>query len=506
MFLKQSSDKQAKPVSIELNTRLAQRQLFSRFVFTLIICFVLIQGTVTALLIYQQHYQAKQMMMGMKIEYQRLLTFETNEKLEHVVMSSPAKLRDNAMSIIRKNGAQTQELVAGLAIVETPIQLDDYLLLESDWFDFLTYQQYMTIKLSAEDSAIGSSNETDSKGLMTEYWLVLHVPIKLAALIEKLLLVAVVLSLLSLLICLIVWRLLRVTLLPLHSLARGLDQHEHWQQDELVLTGTHCTNEKSKERSQKGLGALNQSVKQTMNHLKSANKNVSDTLDAIAHDLRTPLSRILLATEKALMPVSKEQGENHEITLIHQHEIMASALSDCAESASQANQMLTTLMKINDEAIGRHEIIKTSVLLNPLMLNVLSWYEEIAEEKGISIELLKRDDLACITDPNRLTQILVNLVDNSIKYSEQGDHIVLDFRQDDMNVYISVTDTGIGIEQDKHEAIFERLYRVDHSRSQTGYGLGLAMVKVMIESLNASIELESELGRGSEFRIRLPKK
>ena len=504
MSLKQDSSGLQKPDAIELTTRLAQRQLFSRFVVTLVICFILIQGIVTALLIYQQHVEAKKMMASMKIEYQRLLIFESNAKLEHVATSYPAKLRDNAMSIIRQNDKGEQSLVAGIEMNETPIPLANYLQSESHWIDFLNYQRYLTIKLSTEEN----TDDLDAKSneAIVEYWLVLHIPIKLEALVEKWLLVAGVLTLLSVFICLIVWRLLRVTLLPLHTLARGLDKHQHWQQDELELDGTDCFEEKSMLKHKKGLGALNQSVNQTMIHLKGANKSMSNTLDAIAHDLRTPLSRVLLTAEKALMPEIEEQDESVDDRFTRKNAILRSALSDCAESASQANQMLTTLMKINDEVIGRHEIIKESVSLNALLLNVLSWYEEIAEDKGISIELRKRSDIKCITDPNRLTQILVNLVDNSIKYSEQGDEIILDFSEDDSSIYIRVSDTGLGIEESKHEAIFERLYRVDHSRSKTGYGLGLAMVKVMLASLNASIGLKSQLGQGSEFCIRLPKR
>ena len=483
--------------SIEHTTHLAQGQLYLRFVLTLILCFVVIQVIVTALLIYQQHFQAKQMMTSLKVEYQRFLVFESSEKLEHVLTSSPDKLLDNSMGVMRLDES-TLSHVAGLEFNNSNILLEQYLTSDTDWIDFLLGQPYLTIKLNAEKKVLTDTSESEYKSTVPIYWLVLDVPTKLAALVEKWVLIAAVLILLSILISVVVWRLLHATLQPLHVLAKGLDDHQNghqaWQQEEIISDkDSHGIQRKPKSRS-KGLEALNQGVNQSMMRLKSANLSMSHTLDAIAHDLRTPLSRILLSSEKVLGTQSEQKNENLLI-----------ALSDCAESASQASQLLMTLMKINDEVIGRHDIVKESVSLKGLASTVMSWYEEIAEEKGIKLILDQLDDVTWETDPKRLTQILVNLVDNSIKYSEKGDEIRMTWGIKGQECYLSVVDTGIGIDQVNQQAIFERLYRVDHSRSQAGYGLGLAMVKVMLDSLGASIDVTSALGEGSKFSISLPK-
>ena len=507
MSLKQTKGEGVSQGGIETTTRLAQGQLFSRFVVTLILCFVVIQLIVTGLLIYQQHFQAKQMMTSLKSEYQRLLIFESRDKLEHVLLSYPEKLLDNAMSVIKQTDNGEQSFVAGVSMGQTPIPINEFLLSDSSWLDFLLAQPYLAIKLSPEKTLL---EEGKAVLIETEYWLVVNVPAKLSALIEKWVFVGLILAVLSILISFIVWRLIGDTLQPLHALAKGLDNHKVGQgvsEQEALLAKSAFSDEaksqgKRRHHTSKGLEALNQGVNQVMYSLKGANVSMSHTLDAIAHDLRTPLSRILLSTEKALaVSLSRSSDE----TVKHNEETLrlVAALSDCAESASQATGLLTTLMRINDEAIGRHEIVKEKVSLKELSTDVVSWYEEIAEEKGIGLSASQVPDVVCMTDPKRLTQILVNLVDNSIKYSERGDEVKLNWGVKRGEAYISVSDTGIGIETDKQDAIFERLYRADHSRSQAGYGLGLAMVKVMLGSLNASIKVTSELGEGSEFRVLL---
>ena len=507
MSLKKTRGEDVNQGGIETTTRLAQRQLFSRFVLTLILCFIVIQGLVMALLIYQQNVQANQMMTSLKAEYQRILIFESSDELEHVLLSYPEKLIDNGLSVIKQTGKAKQDFIAGLAVDQTPVSLDEFLLSDSSWLDFLLAQPYLSMKLNPENALLEEGNQSVND---TEYWLILNVPAKLSALIEKWVFVGLILALLSILISFIVWRLIGDTLQPLHALAKGLDNYKVGQvaseQEALLNMSAFSDEAKLQEKrhhlTNKGLDVLNQGVNRVMYSLKEANLSMSHTLDAIAHDLRTPLSRILLSTEKALASSHSDLSDEAEF---HKDEVsrLVAALSDCAESASQATGLLTTLMKINDEAIGRHEIVKESISLKELCLNVISWYKEIAEEKGIELIANHVPDIVCLTDPKRLTQILVNLVDNSIKYSEKGDEIQLCWGMKGHDCFISVKDTGIGIEADKQEAIFERLYRVDHSRSQAGYGLGLAMVKVMLDSLNASIRVSSELGEGSEFCVLL---
>lgn len=129
----------------------------------------------------------------------------------------------------------------------------------------------------------------------------------------------------------------------------------------------------------------------------------------------------------------------------------------------------------------------------------------MAEEKQISLIVNTSDKEAIQSDPDKLTQILVNLVDNAIKYTPEKGKVKLDVQPQGVNsVAISVTDTGISVDPNEHTLIFKRLYRVDSSRSNTeGYGLGLSLAAAMVNNLGGRIELSSHLGQSSTFTIVL---
>jgi signal transduction histidine kinase len=101
-------------------------------------------------------------------------------------------------------------------------------------------------------------------------------------------------------------------------------------------------------------------------------------------------------------------------------------------------------------------------------------------------------------------QILANLVDNALKYSEDGSGVTIGAEKTDEGVALAVTDQGTGIPEEEAGRIWDRLYRGDLSRSQRGLGLGLSLVKAFTEAHGGSVAVESELGKGSTFRIVLP--
>ena len=142
--------------------------------------------------------------------------------------------------------------------------------------------------------------------------------------------------------------------------------------------------------------------------------------------------------------------------------------------------------------------------IEELLNTVAGWYEEIAEDKQIILKVLTDGDIVIQTEPNKLLQILVNLIDNAFKYTQQGGAITLAVKKNNrVDCYITVTDNGIGIEQEYQALIFKRLYRVDNSRNTPGYGLGLALSKAMIENLGGNIRVKSTFTLGSQFIITL---
>jgi signal transduction histidine kinase len=130
-------------------------------------------------------------------------------------------------------------------------------------------------------------------------------------------------------------------------------------------------------------------------------------------------------------------------------------------------------------------------------------YEYVAEEKRVEMIVNCPGPLPAHVDVNRIRQVFANLLDNAIKYTPEGGKVeVRGFVENGKSV-VEFVDTGIGIPKEEQARIWERLYRGDKSRSQRGLGLGLSLVKAFVEAHGGRISLESELGKGSKFRVQI---
>ncbi|MGF1684663.1 sensor histidine kinase [Photobacterium minamisatsumaniensis] len=460
----------------EQSTRLAQRWLFGRFVATVTLCFVIILLGIGLMQVYSLDGVDKKLLNSMGEEYQRILKYESDDKLIHVLEGNPDRLIENAITavVLSKNEEAIPQYIAGAKQDNIDIAFEYYQLDKRSWYQLLTEPHYLTLKLNSQQQ---------------DFWLILNVHPRLHSLFIQWSIMVGALALLCGIISLTVWRLLASTLSPIHRLAKTLDQANEWS------AAPASVNDHDKIEATNSLAVLNHSLELVHGRLQATISSMDNTLDAIAHDLRTPLSRIILTTEKTLagtIPPSNEQ--------------LTSALSDCAESAQQVSGMLNTLMKINDEAASKSSISYQNVDLHQLMIEVASWYEELAEDRTMHLDLSGLQPCMVETEPNRLMQIIVNLIDNSFKYTPKGGMIRLACGSQGTDVFLSVGDNGVGIAPEHHELIFKRLYRIDQSRTQSGYGLGLAMVKVMMESLKARVKVDSELGEGATFTLNLPNK
>jgi signal transduction histidine kinase len=134
---------------------------------------------------------------------------------------------------------------------------------------------------------------------------------------------------------------------------------------------------------------------------------------------------------------------------------------------------------------------------------VIDLYQYVAETNGLSVHWEAPEDLCARVDPDRMSQVLANLLDNAVKYTPAGGQIRLEgFMQGD-EIVIRVQDSGVGIPPEELPRIWERLYRGDPSRSKTGLGLGLSLVKAIVEAHGGRMEVQSEPGNGSTFCVHL---
>lgn len=214
-----------------------------------------------------------------------------------------------------------------------------------------------------------------------------------------------------------------------------------------------------------------------------------NALDHVAHDLRTPMTRLRVTAESALS--TTDPAKHRE------------ALSDCLEESERVLSMLTTLMDISEAETGTMKLNVSQVDLSELADEVMALYEDTADDAGVAIHVSVPPDLMVSADRDRLRQALANLVDNAIKYTPHGGRVELSARSGSSGVTIRVSDSGAGITAQDLPRIFDRLYRGDQSRTTRGLGLGLSLVRAYVEAQGGTVKVESIPGKGSIFELNL---
>lgn len=216
-----------------------------------------------------------------------------------------------------------------------------------------------------------------------------------------------------------------------------------------------------------------------------------NALDHVAHDLRTPMTRLRVTAESAL--ATTDPARHRE------------ALSDCLEESERVLAMLTTLMDISEAETGTMKLNLSEVDVAKLAAEVAAVYEDTAEDAAVALSVHVPEHLTVKADRDRLRQALANLVDNAIKYTPGGGQVTVEARRGEGTVSIGVRDTGAGIPEHEIPRIWDRLYRGDQSRGTRGLGLGLSLVRASVEAQGGKVSVDTTPGRGSTFTITLPK-
>ena len=218
----------------------------------------------------------------------------------------------------------------------------------------------------------------------------------------------------------------------------------------------------------------------------------TDFVSNVSHEMKTPLA--VIRNYSALLSadtISDQERKEY-----------ADAIDQATRRLSSLVENILKLNKLENQQIYPQ---KRTYDLSEQICQCLLEFESIWEEKNIDIDTSIDDCVTVTADPELLSIVWKNLISNAMKFTENGGTVSVSVQQSSGSVLVSVSDTGCGMDSDTGRHIFEKFYQGDTSHASKGNGLGLALVKRIVDITGADITVESQLGKGSTFTVKLPK-
>jgi heavy metal sensor kinase len=242
-------------------------------------------------------------------------------------------------------------------------------------------------------------------------------------------------------------------------------------------------------------GRLIDTLNDLLNRLEEAFSREKRFTSDASHELRTPIAIIRVHAEENLKEERSAKEYRHALKVIQ-------------KQTDYMSHLVGQLLLLARSDMNQHPIEKESLDFTELIEIVIEEMEELALKKDINIDFEIEQGLRLYGDQSMLTQLLINLLDNAIKYTPPKGSIDIKVKSQSNQIRIEIKDTGIGISKEDQAYIFDRFYRVDKSRSRAsgGSGLGLSICQWIVRIHKGNIEIESEINQGSIFTIYLPQK
>lgn len=252
--------------------------------------------------------------------------------------------------------------------------------------------------------------------------------------------------------------------------------------------------EKIDYRGKNELGSLCYNFNIMSTKISQIEEQRTEFVSNVSHELKTPLSSMKLLGEALLY------GEpQHE-------EVYREFLKDITGEVDRLNKIIEELMELVDLNKGHLTLNTELIYLNYLIRGIVKIMKPYGEARGIEILLEEESKIQLKIDSLKIERVFTNLLDNSIKYGRENSKVRITIEKEDGFAIVSVQDEGIGIPAEDIEKIFDRFYRVDKARSRKtgGSGLGLAMVKQIVDLHQGDISVASFVNQGSRFVVRIP--
>lgn len=272
----------------------------------------------------------------------------------------------------------------------------------------------------------------------------------------------------------------RRSLKPIHALTETIRSIEAGDLKQRVLLAN----------SQDELRDLGETFNRMIARIEHLILGMRESLDNVAHDIQTPLTRIRVRAEEAL--------------LTNDPDMKTVALEECTENIGEISSLVAQLLAISEGEAGAMQLNLELVDVARLLRDVVEIYELVAEEMGIEVHIDVRDGLKWTVDRKRIKQVVGNLLDNAIKFSPRDSGIILSAAESENTLVIAVEDHGIGIPDTELPRIWDRLFRGDRSRSTKGMGIGLALVRSIVLAHRGSVSAHPKNDGGTIFRVSIP--
>ncbi|MGB9343170.1 sensor histidine kinase, partial [Trichococcus sp.] len=231
-----------------------------------------------------------------------------------------------------------------------------------------------------------------------------------------------------------------------------------------------------------------------ISEIRRLEKVRTDFVANASHELRTPVTALKGFAETLL------DGAMEDPIILKQF------LEIILAESTRLNLLVNDILELSKLEQRQVPLALQEVNISEAVLATFQLVDQKVKEKNMTLELVEKDFVTLHTDPNRLKQILANLINNAVVYTQAGGHITVTVERTAEQVRLHVADNGIGIPEADLGRVFERFYRVDRARSRNsgGTGLGLSIVKYLVENMNGTVTVASKQGKGTTFTVTLP--